>query len=176
MRTVKWIDVKPEILQTKTEDAEKQTVPAPEIQSTPRPTKRKVVETEVEPAYTAITGANSEVELLFSAIADYAKYELNTNKVFFKDTLMFQTIMYRYVHLNFKLSYARMFLLFYKCYALVELEFFLISSDFSSLKDTNTIYNTSSMKISKACEFFFYLIHSHSRVLESNPFFSKQNI
>ncbi len=48
MRTVKWIDVKPEILQTKTEDAEKQTVPAPEIQSTPRPTKRKVVETEVE--------------------------------------------------------------------------------------------------------------------------------
>ena len=103
MRTVKWIDVKPDVSQTRTEDPEKQTVPAPEIQSTPRPTKRKVIETEAEPAYTAITGANSEVELLFSAIADYAKYELTTNKVFFKDTLMYQTIMYRYVHLTFLL-------------------------------------------------------------------------
>ena len=98
MKTVKWVDwvdAKLDSMQPKAEEAEKQVKVASESIAAPRPAKRKVVDTEPEPSYNSITGTASEIELIFSAVADYAKYELNTSKVFFKDTLMFQTRMFR---------------------------------------------------------------------------------
>ena len=96
MKTVRWVDVQSELNQTKTDDGEKQIKIAVDSASTSRPAKRKIVDTEPEPSYNAITGTATEIELLVSAVADYAKYELNTNSVFFKDTLMFQSRMFRY--------------------------------------------------------------------------------
>lgn len=96
MKTVKWVDVQSEPNQVKNEDDDKQVKTMNDTAAVARPAKRKVVDTEQEPSYNLIPGTAAEIELLFSAVSDYAKYELNTNKVFFKDTLMFQTRMYRY--------------------------------------------------------------------------------
>ena len=96
MKTVKWVDVKPESFQAKLDDDEKQLRVPSDTNAALRPTKRKLVDTEQEPSFNVISGTASEIELFVSVAADYAKYELSTNKVFFKDTLMFQTRMYRY--------------------------------------------------------------------------------
>ncbi len=90
MKVVKWIDVAPD--SRSNEDDKRLTAEQP---PSSRPTKRKVVETEPEPPHTVVPGSASELELLFTAKADYAKYQMNVNKIFFKDTLMFQTRMYR---------------------------------------------------------------------------------
>ena len=94
MKTVKWIDAQPELSQAKTDDDEK--LIKSDAVFSPRPTKRKVVETEPEPSYHSMQGTATEIDLFISAVSDYAKYQLSTNNVFFKDTLMFQSRMFRY--------------------------------------------------------------------------------
>ena len=95
MKIVRWIDVMPDSALPRSEDGERQTRPIADVAPTHRPTKRKVTETEPEPPHTVIPGTASELELLFSAKADYAKCQVSVNKVHFKDTLVFQTRMYR---------------------------------------------------------------------------------
>ena len=61
---------------------------------TPRGAKKRVVETEPEPAYTEVADSQRTVELLISATADFAKYKCGVEAIRFKDTLMFQTRVY----------------------------------------------------------------------------------
>nr|XP_006823299.1 PREDICTED: hydrocephalus-inducing protein homolog [Saccoglossus kowalevskii] len=63
---------------------------------TPRPAKRKVVETEPEPEFTAVEDTARDIDLIVSANADYSKYKCKTDSVHFKDTLMFQTRVYQF--------------------------------------------------------------------------------
>ena len=67
----------------------------------PRTAKKKVVETEPEPSHTeagaeeGAAGASARtLEMLVSATADYCKVKCTTEKISFRDTLMFQTRVY----------------------------------------------------------------------------------
>ena len=62
---------------------------------TQRPAKKKIIETEPEPSFTEV-GEARNVELLVSAISDYTQVSCKVESVHFKDTLMFQTRVYRY--------------------------------------------------------------------------------
>ena len=59
-----------------------------------RPMKKKIVETEPEPAYTEVVESVRNVDLLVTAVADYSKYTCKTTSIHFRDTLMFQTRVY----------------------------------------------------------------------------------
>ena len=83
MRTVKWVDVTPE------ED------PSTGTRKALRPAKKKVIEVESEPPFTPLENSTMDVELLLSAVCDYAKFRCKTENVLFKDTLMFQSRVYR---------------------------------------------------------------------------------
>ena len=60
------------------------------------PAKRKVIETEPEPPHSEVEGGSRDVELMISAVADFAKYECPIREVHFKDTLMYQTRVYSF--------------------------------------------------------------------------------
>ena len=60
------------------------------------PTKKKVIETEPEPAHTEQRESARNVSLLVSAIGNYSKYLLKHDHLQFRDTLMFQTRIYQY--------------------------------------------------------------------------------
>nr|XP_033799169.1 hydrocephalus-inducing protein homolog isoform X3 [Geotrypetes seraphini] len=77
LHTVKWVDC----------------VKSPTSQ---RPTKRKVVETDPEPAHNVLEGHNRELEILISANVDYAQFMCKMENVHFKDTLLFQSRIYEY--------------------------------------------------------------------------------
>uniref|UniRef100_A0A8C8S7Z5 HYDIN n=1 Tax=Pelusios castaneus TaxID=367368 RepID=A0A8C8S7Z5_9SAUR len=77
LRTVKWVDM----------------VRSP---TTTRPTKRKVIETDPEPAHTALEDGSRELELRISASIDYAQFKLETNLVQFKETFLFQTRVFKF--------------------------------------------------------------------------------
>ncbi|NWY49823.1 HYDIN protein, partial [Chionis minor] len=72
LRTVKWVDA--------TRD------PAARW-----PVKKKVIETDPEPAHTVLEKSSREVELRLSAVVDYAEFKLDTDMIEFKETLLFQT-------------------------------------------------------------------------------------
>ncbi|NXX95861.1 HYDIN protein, partial [Centropus bengalensis] len=55
------------------------------------PLKKKVMEKDPEPAYTVLEKSSREVELHLSAVVDYAEFKLDTDKIQFKETLLFQT-------------------------------------------------------------------------------------
>ncbi|NXG37545.1 HYDIN protein, partial [Dromaius novaehollandiae] len=72
LHTVKWVD-------------------AMRGQPTMRPVKKKVIETDPEPAHTVLEESSREVELRLSAVVDYAEFKLDTDVIQFKETLLFQT-------------------------------------------------------------------------------------
>ncbi|XP_042653703.1 LOW QUALITY PROTEIN: hydrocephalus-inducing protein homolog [Tyto alba] len=72
LRTVKWVDA----------------TRGPEATW---PVKKKVIETDPEPAHTVLEKSIREVELHLSAVVDYAEFKLETDMVEFKETLLFQT-------------------------------------------------------------------------------------
>ncbi|KAG8437289.1 hypothetical protein GDO86_008117 [Hymenochirus boettgeri] len=89
MRTVKWVD------------AGKATVGQ-------NPMKKKIIETDPEPSHMALDECFRDVELLVSGRVDYAQYMAELDQVQFKDTLLYQTRVYKYqmknvgsVHLQF---------------------------------------------------------------------------
>ena len=61
---------------------------------TPRPAKRKVVETEPEPPHVEVADSARNVELLVNATADYSKFKCKVESINFRETLMFQTRIY----------------------------------------------------------------------------------
>ncbi|NXS93719.1 HYDIN protein, partial [Jacana jacana] len=72
LRTVKWVDATRDLAAT-------------------WPVKKKVIETDPEPAHTVLEKSSREVELHLSAVIDYAKFQLDTDTIQFKETLLFQT-------------------------------------------------------------------------------------
>ncbi|NXC39739.1 HYDIN protein, partial [Penelope pileata] len=72
LRTVKWVD-------------------ATSGQAATWPVKKKVIETDPEPAHTILEQSSREVELRLSAVVDYADFQLDTSTIRFKETLLFQT-------------------------------------------------------------------------------------
>lgn len=87
LRTVKWVDVP-------NSPAGDSTSGTKTTGATPRPAKRKVVETEPEPAHTEVADSARNVELLVNAVADYSKFKCKVESINFKETLMFQTRVY----------------------------------------------------------------------------------
>ncbi|XP_032051538.1 hydrocephalus-inducing protein homolog [Aythya fuligula] len=72
LRTIKWVDT--------TRD-----------QAATWPVKKKVIETDPEPAHSLLERSSREVELRLSAVVDYAEFKLETDAIQFKETLLFQT-------------------------------------------------------------------------------------
>uniref|UniRef100_G1MRN0 HYDIN axonemal central pair apparatus protein n=1 Tax=Meleagris gallopavo TaxID=9103 RepID=G1MRN0_MELGA len=55
------------------------------------PVKKKVIETDPEPAHTILEKSSREVELRLSAVVDYADFQVDVDTIEFKETLLFQT-------------------------------------------------------------------------------------
>ena len=93
IRTVKWVDVP---MSPATESGTERGTGGgtKTAATTPRPAKRKVVETEPEPPHSEIPDTARNVELLVNATADYSKFKCKVDSVHFKETLMFQTRVY----------------------------------------------------------------------------------
>ncbi|KAK7505819.1 hypothetical protein BaRGS_00003090 [Batillaria attramentaria] len=91
IRTVKWVDVGPTPTQTADSSQVKSQPPTPH---TTRPLKKKIIETEPEPAYSEVVESARNVDLLVSAVADYCKFSCKCENVMFRNTLMFQTRVY----------------------------------------------------------------------------------
>ncbi|NXA22511.1 HYDIN protein, partial [Ibidorhyncha struthersii] len=72
LRTVKWVDA--------TRDT-----------AAMWPVKKKVIEMDPEPVHTVLEKSSREVELRLSAVVDYAEFQLDTDGIQFKETLLFQT-------------------------------------------------------------------------------------
>ncbi|KAM6380940.1 hydrocephalus-inducing protein-like [Pluvialis apricaria] len=72
LRTVKWVDATRDTAAT-------------------WPMKRKVIETDPEPAHTVLEKSSREVELRLSAVVDYAEFQMDMEAIQFKETLVFQT-------------------------------------------------------------------------------------
>uniref|UniRef100_A0A8B9BFH4 HYDIN axonemal central pair apparatus protein n=1 Tax=Anser brachyrhynchus TaxID=132585 RepID=A0A8B9BFH4_9AVES len=72
LRTVKWVD-------------------ATRGQAASWPVKKKVIETDPEPAHSLLERSSREVELCLSTVVDYAEFKLDTDAIQFKETLLFQT-------------------------------------------------------------------------------------
>ncbi|KAI4885088.1 hypothetical protein NFI96_023140 [Prochilodus magdalenae] len=71
-RTIKWVD------------AGKQALPQ-------QPAKKKVVETDPEPAHLVVENSSQELELTISATCDYAQFECHAEPIHFKDTMLYQS-------------------------------------------------------------------------------------
>ncbi|XP_062997557.1 hydrocephalus-inducing protein homolog [Elgaria multicarinata webbii] len=76
LHTVKWVDVSKNVTAT-------------------RPAKKKVIETDPEPAHVTLEESARELELRVSATVDYAQYKMESDPVHFKDTLLFQTRVFK---------------------------------------------------------------------------------
>lgn len=59
--------------------------------------KKKAVLVETEPSHTVLSGSSIALDLVVSSNCNYAKYTCATDRVYFKDTFMFQTRLYRFV-------------------------------------------------------------------------------
>ncbi|KAM9301954.1 hydrocephalus-inducing protein homolog [Gastrophryne carolinensis] len=86
MRTVKWLEDGP---------------------GGQRPTKKKVIETDPEPLHTLLDDGTRQVELLVSAVVDYAhavvdyaQYKADSDDIHFRDTLLYQARVYRFLLQN----------------------------------------------------------------------------
>eukprot|EP00079_Xenopus_tropicalis_P024447 XP_012817094.1 PREDICTED: hydrocephalus-inducing protein homolog isoform X1 [Xenopus tropicalis] len=77
MRTIKWVD----------------SGKSPVGQQS---TKKKVIETDPEPAHVVLDDGSRELELLVTAKVDHAQFMTDCDQVVFKDTLLYQTRVYKY--------------------------------------------------------------------------------
>ncbi|XP_066494024.1 hydrocephalus-inducing protein-like [Tiliqua scincoides] len=76
LHTIKWVDVSKSV-------------------TTTRPTKKKVIETDPEPAHMTVEDSARELELWVSATVDYAQYAMEVDTVHFKETMLFQTRVFK---------------------------------------------------------------------------------
>ncbi|XP_044515296.1 hydrocephalus-inducing protein homolog [Gracilinanus agilis] len=81
MRTVKWVDA----------------VRNPNTAISP---KKKVIETDPEPAHVVVDENYQDLDLLVSAVADFASFLSPVKEVSFKDTLVFQTRIFEFDLIN----------------------------------------------------------------------------
>ncbi|KAG8143780.1 hypothetical protein E2320_000954, partial [Naja naja] len=72
LHTVKWVDVSKGVTSI-------------------RPAKKKVIETDPEPAHMTVEESSQDLALRVSANIDFAQYKMDEDVVHFRDTLLFQT-------------------------------------------------------------------------------------
>ncbi|KAL2094103.1 hypothetical protein ACEWY4_011415 [Coilia grayii] len=77
-RTVKWVDSS-----------------RPAGTHRKEPGKKKVMEIDPEPPNTVVENSSRELELLLSAVCDYAQFSCNSEPIHFKDTMLYQTRVYK---------------------------------------------------------------------------------
>ncbi len=94
MRTVKWVDVNGRTT-TREEGLSSGGQKATSEVGRERATKKKIYETEAEPAHTVIEDSARTLSLGVCAKVDYTALECPVSVIHFKDTLMFQTRVYR---------------------------------------------------------------------------------
>ena len=96
MKSVQWVNVAPprppSLESSGTSSVLKQSTTA----RVATPAKKKVIETDPEPAHSVIDDSHRDLEVLVSAMADFTKYECSIKEVRFKDTLMYQTKAFRF--------------------------------------------------------------------------------
>lgn len=81
MRTVKWVDVLRNVPGTFT-------------------TKRKVIETDPEPAHSVLEENYRELQLQISANVNFASYQCHVSDIHFKETLVYQTRVFEFELIN----------------------------------------------------------------------------
>lgn len=100
MKSIRWVKTipnKPTNLESGSAEDTDHVEPQAKPQPTPAvPAKKKVIETEPEPPHSDVENSGRDIELVVSAVADYAKYECPIREVNFKDTLMYQTRVYSF--------------------------------------------------------------------------------
>lgn len=93
MKSVRWVNnapVQPPSEMMTDDRVLQSTLPKPIV----GPAKKKIVETDPEPACSIVEDSNRHLELLISAVANYARYECDVKEIKFKDTLMYQSKVY----------------------------------------------------------------------------------
>ena len=95
MKTVRWVNVPHPQLPPAAEEGTSAPSPTPPHKHPTTPAKRKVVETEPEPPHSTAEDGHQDLELFASAVVGWAKYECTTREVQFRDTLMYQSRVYR---------------------------------------------------------------------------------
>ncbi|XP_030621187.1 hydrocephalus-inducing protein homolog [Chanos chanos] len=65
-----------------------------------RPAKKKEIKTDPEPAHSVVENSYREMELMISAMCDYAKFTCNTEPIRFKDTMLYQTRVFQFQMVN----------------------------------------------------------------------------
>ena len=97
MKSVRWVNIPP----PQTSSSESSGTSSAVHQSTLTkpalaPAKKKIIETDPEPACSIVDDSHRDLELLISAVADFAKYECPVEDIQFKDTLMYQSKVYSF--------------------------------------------------------------------------------
>ncbi len=89
MKSVRWVNIaQPQILSVDssgTSSVLKQSITG----RVPTPAKKKVIETDTEPAHSVVDESHRDLELLISAVADFATFVCPVKEIRFKDTLMY---------------------------------------------------------------------------------------
>ena len=88
---IKWVDDGSPCKSSPVYDDQGETLPK-------KQKKRRVIEAKIEPPHSVIPGLSLELDLIFSANCNYAKYTCKTDRIYFKDTFIFQTRLFRYCH------------------------------------------------------------------------------
>ena len=83
-RVIRWVDEDPT---SPSKLALSETTPV----AAKAPRKRRVVEAEIEPSHSVVPGKSMELDLICSANCNYTKYVCKTDRIYFKDTYIFQT-------------------------------------------------------------------------------------
>ena len=96
MKSVRWVNIPPP--QTSLESSGADSVVPQSTLAKPAlaPAKKKIIETDPEPACSIVDDSHRDLELLISAVADFAKYECPVEEIQFKDTLMYQSKVYSF--------------------------------------------------------------------------------
>ena len=91
MKSVRWVNIVPpqplSVDSSGTSSVLKQSISG----RVPTPAKRKVIETDPEPAHSVVDESHRDLEVLISAVADFAKFMCPVKEIRFKDTLMYQS-------------------------------------------------------------------------------------
>ena len=91
MKSVRWVNIRPPQTPSLEGSASKHTAVVKLA-----PAKKKVIETDPEPAHSVVDESHRDLEVLISAVADFAKFECPVKEIRFKDTLMYQSRTYHF--------------------------------------------------------------------------------
>lgn len=91
MKSVQWVNVAPPRPPSLDGSGTSSVLKQSHMARVATPAKRKVIETDPEPAHSVVDDSHRDLEVLLSAVADFTKYSCPVKEVRFKDTLMYQS-------------------------------------------------------------------------------------